>query len=81
MHNGTTEAIKHPRNNSKEKKNDSVLDAVMESVKTSTPASAEVPSTEGKVSKKSDEVGMVQTIFKLGPRKFPPKLDLRKAHR
>jgi hypothetical protein len=34
----------------------SVLDVVMESVKTSTPASAEAPWTEAKVSKKSDEV-------------------------
>ena len=41
----------------------SVLDAVMESVKTSTPASAEAPRTEAKVSKKSDEAGMAQTIF------------------
>jgi hypothetical protein len=41
----------------------SVLDVVMESVKTSTPASAEAPRTEAKVSKKSDEAGMAQTIF------------------
>ena len=41
----------------------SVLDAIMESVKTSTPASAEAPRTEAKVSKKSDEAGMAQTIF------------------
>ena len=47
----------------------SVLDAVMESVKTSTLASAEAPSTEGKVSKKSDEDGMVQTISETGPSK------------
>jgi hypothetical protein len=45
----------------------SVLDVVMESVKTSTPASAEAPSTEAKVSKKSDEAGMVQTISEAGP--------------
>jgi hypothetical protein len=49
----------------------SVLDAVMESVKTSTPTSAEAPSTEGKVSKKSDEVGMVQTISETGPSEVP----------
>jgi hypothetical protein len=36
----------------------SVLDAVMEYVKTSTPASAEAPRTEAKVSKKSDEAEM-----------------------
>jgi hypothetical protein len=36
----------------------SVLDAVMESMKTSTPASIEAPSIEGEISKKSDEAGM-----------------------
>jgi hypothetical protein len=45
----------------------SVLDAVMESMKTSTPASAKAPRTEAKVSKKSDEVGMAQTISEAGP--------------
>jgi hypothetical protein len=49
----------------------SVLDAVMESVKTSTPASAEAPSIEGKVPKKSDEAGMVQTISESGPSEVP----------
>jgi hypothetical protein len=39
----------------------------MLSVKTSTPASGEAPSTKGKVSKKSDEANMVQTIFEVGP--------------
>jgi hypothetical protein len=45
----------------------SVLDVVMESVKTSTPASAEAPWTEAKVSKKSDEVRIAQTIYEAGP--------------
>jgi hypothetical protein len=45
----------------------SVLDAIMESVKTLTPASVEAPSTEGKASKKSDEAAMVQTISETGP--------------
>jgi hypothetical protein len=45
----------------------SVLDAVMESVKTSTPASTEAPRTEAKVSKKSDKAGMAQTISEAGP--------------
>jgi hypothetical protein len=45
----------------------SVLDAVMESVKTSTPTSAEAPRMETKVSKKSDEAGMAQTISKVVP--------------
>jgi hypothetical protein len=52
----------------------SVLDAVMESVKTSTPAFAEAPSIEGKVSKKSDEVGMVQTISETGPSEVPTEV-------
>jgi hypothetical protein len=49
----------------------SMLDDVMESVKTSTPASAEASITEGKVSKKSDEAGMVQTISKARPSEVP----------
>jgi hypothetical protein len=49
----------------------SMLDAVMESMKTSTPASAEAPSTEGKVSKKSNEAGIVQTIYETGPSEVP----------
>jgi hypothetical protein len=49
----------------------SVLDAVMESMKTSTPSSVEAPSTKGKVSKKSDEAGIVQTISEAGPSEVP----------
>jgi hypothetical protein len=45
----------------------SVMDDVMESVKTSTPASAEAPRTEAKVSKKSDKIGIAQTISEAGP--------------
>ena len=48
-----------------------MLDVVMESVKTSTPAFVEAPSTKGKVSKKSDEAGIVQTISKTGPSEVP----------
>jgi hypothetical protein len=48
-----------------------VLDAVMESVKTSNPASAEALSTEGKASKKSDKAAMVQTISETGPSEVP----------
>ena len=44
-----------------------MLDAVMESVKTSTPASAEAPSTEGEILKKSDKAGMAQTVSEAGP--------------
>jgi hypothetical protein len=49
----------------------SVLDAVIESMKTSTPASTEVPRTKAKVSKKSDEAGMTQTISEAGPSEVP----------
>jgi hypothetical protein len=34
------------------------MDVVMESMKTSTPASIEAPRTEAKVPKKSDEIGI-----------------------
>jgi hypothetical protein len=43
----------------------SVLDAVMESVKVQTPASA--PDTEGKALKKSNEAGMAQATSEAGP--------------
>jgi hypothetical protein len=49
----------------------SVLDVVMESVKTSTPTTTEVPRTEAKVSKKSNDVGMAQTISDAGPSGVP----------
>jgi hypothetical protein len=49
----------------------SVLDVVMESVKTSNPASTEALSTEGKASKKSVEAAMVQTISETGPSEVP----------
>jgi hypothetical protein len=52
----------------------SVLDAVMESVKTSTPASAKVPRMESKVSKKSNETRMAQTISKAGPSQVPAEV-------
>jgi hypothetical protein len=44
-----------------------VLDAVMETVKASTPGSAEAPSAEGEILKKSDEVGTTQTAVEAGP--------------
>ena len=49
---------------------DSVLDAVMESVKASTPASAEVPSLEGEILKKSDETGTAQAVSEAAPSIF-----------
>jgi hypothetical protein len=48
----------------------SVLDTVMESVKASTPASTEVPSTEGKILKKSDETSTAQAVSEAGPSVF-----------
>jgi hypothetical protein len=45
----------------------SVLDAVMESTKALTPASAEAPSVEGENTKKSAEAGMTQVAAKAGP--------------
>jgi hypothetical protein len=43
----------------------SVLDAIMESVKVQTPASA--PNTEGEALKKSDEASMTQATSEAGP--------------
>jgi hypothetical protein len=51
----------------------SVLDAIMESVKTSTPASAEILRTEAKVSRKNDDASMAQTITETGPAEVPAK--------
>jgi hypothetical protein len=48
----------------------SMLDAVMELVKASTPTSDEVPSTEGKILKKSNETGTTQAVSKAGPSVF-----------
>jgi hypothetical protein len=58
---------------------DSVLDVVMESVKTSTAASTEVPSTEAKVLKKSDEAEMARTISEAGPSEVPAEARLSES--
>jgi hypothetical protein len=60
-----------PATTSRKRRMASVLDAIMESVKTSTPVSAEAPSTEGEISKKSNEAGMAQTVSKIGPSEVP----------
>ena len=60
-------ASRIPATTPRKRRMTSVLDAVMESVKTLNPASAEVPSTEGEILNKSDEAGMVQTISEAGP--------------
>jgi hypothetical protein len=52
---------------------DSMMDAVMEYVKTSTLASTEAPSIEGKASKKSNKAAMVQTISETGVSEVPAK--------
>jgi hypothetical protein len=49
----------------------SVLDAVMESVKTSTPASTEALRKEANVSGGNDDASMAQTITKTGPSEVP----------
>jgi hypothetical protein len=49
----------------------SVLDAVMESVKTSTLASAEALRTEAKVPGKTDTTSMAQTTTETGPVEVP----------
>jgi hypothetical protein len=45
----------------------SVLDAVMESTKALTPASAEAPSAEGEIINKSAEAGTTHAAFEAGP--------------
>ena len=52
---------------SKRRRMASVLDAVMESTKALTPASAEAPSMEGDNTKKSAEAGMTQVAAEAGP--------------
>jgi hypothetical protein len=52
------------------KRRASVLDAVMESVKASTPVSTEAPSTEAEILKKSNEIGTAQAISEAGPLVF-----------
>jgi hypothetical protein len=57
-----------------------MLDAVMESMKASTPTSAKVPSSEGEILKNSDESGTAQAVSEAGPSVILPKQDLRKLH-
>jgi hypothetical protein len=45
----------------------SVLDAIMESIKATTLASAEAPSTKGKILKESDKTGTTQAVSEAGP--------------
>jgi hypothetical protein len=49
----------------------SVLDAIMESVKTSTPDSAEALRTEAKVLGKNDAASMAQSTTETGPAEVP----------
>jgi hypothetical protein len=56
-------ASRIPATTTRKRRMASVLDAVMESVKASSPASAEAPSTEGGILKKSDEAGTTQAVF------------------
>jgi hypothetical protein len=63
-------ASRIPAKNLSKRRMASMLEAVMESVKASTPASAEAPSTEGKILKKSDETGTTQAVSEAGPSVF-----------
>jgi hypothetical protein len=58
---------KIPATTSKRRRMASVLDAVMESAKGLTPASAEVPSAEGEIVRKSVEAGTAQAAVEAGP--------------
>jgi hypothetical protein len=63
-------ASRIPATTPRKRRMSSVLDAVMESVKASTPAAAEAPSTEGEILKKSDETGTTQAVSEAGPSIF-----------
>jgi hypothetical protein len=67
---GFSKASRIPAATPRKRRMASVLDAVMESVKASTPASVEAPTTEGKILKKSDEIGTTQAISEAGPSVF-----------
>jgi hypothetical protein len=56
-----------PATTPKKRRMASVLDAIMESVKASTPASAEAPITEGEILKESVEAGTTQAVSEAGP--------------
>jgi hypothetical protein len=58
---------KIPATTPKRRRMTSVLDAVMESVKALTPASAEASSVEGEIIKKSAEAGTTQAAVEAGP--------------
>jgi hypothetical protein len=62
-----SKASKIPAATPKKRRMASMLDAVMESVKASTPASAEVLSTEGEILMESVEAGTSQAVSKPGP--------------
>jgi hypothetical protein len=62
-----TKASRIPAVTPKKKRMTSVLDAVMEYVKASTPASTEAPSAECEFLKESIEVGSAQAISEAGP--------------
>jgi hypothetical protein len=62
-----SKALRIPATTPRKKRMASVLDAVMESVKTSTHVSTKAPSTKGEISKKSDKVGIAQTVSEAGP--------------
>jgi hypothetical protein len=62
-----SKALRIPATTPRKKRMASVLDTVMESVKTSTHVSTKAPSTKGEISKKSDKVGIAQTVSEAGP--------------
>jgi hypothetical protein len=59
----------------------SVLDVVMESMKTSTPSSAKALRTEAKVLEKMTPPAWLRLLLKLDLQKLLPKLELRKRQR
>jgi hypothetical protein len=75
-----SKASRIPATTPRKRRMASVLDAVMESVKASTPASAEVPSTEDEILKKSNEAGTTQAVFaEVRPSKTAPLILEKEA--
>jgi hypothetical protein len=72
-------ALRIPATTLRKRRMASVLDAVMESMKASTPASVEVPSSESEILKKSDETSTTQAVSEAGPSVFVEARPLETA--
>jgi hypothetical protein len=74
-----SKVLRIPATTPRKRRMASMLDVVMESMKASTPASAEVPSSEGEILKKSDETGTAYAVSEAGPSVFAEARPLETA--